>query len=256
MKPSVDLDAKIEPKDSLGQKSQPIGAYAGLIFVTLIFAGSWLLGMKRQSTNVNFGVRVEFLTDVKETLAKHGVESELVPNDGLLRISTKNVLFPVGVSFVPSEQNRAVDVVAAVLEKALSCTPSTPASIAVKNALAAFDLSQCDTANPAPASIDFFCKDSFRALDLSSVLVQGHADMRPLVGHKNYKDNLELSAARSQSLLRRFYGCTPALKIRYNTQGLPLFNTAAYATQRPAVLQDGLSDENRRMELQFIVRGL
>lgn len=255
MKPSVDLDAKIEAKESLGYKIQPLGAYAGIVFVTLMFAGAWLVGMNRKSSLANISLRQQFLTDVKETLAKHGVDSELVSSEGLLRISTKNILFPVGVASIPSEQTGNVDIVGAVLEKALSCTPTTPASIAVKNAVAAFDLTQCDTANPAPA-VDFTCKDSYQTLDLSSVLVQGHADMRPVAGLKSYKDNLELSAARSQSLLRRFYGCTPALKIRYNTQGLPLFNTAAFSTQRPAVLQDGLADENRRMELQFIVRGL
>lgn len=251
MKSPVQLHAKIEAKSDLATKSHSVGAYAGLIFVTLLFAGGWLVGTKKYSKEALLEKRTQFLVEFQKTLQAHQIESTVIAQEGVLRISTKNVVFPVGSENPPPEQTKNIDTIAAVLAKALSCSvDSNLPAVEIQNAVLP-EGGMCEQ----PSEINFDCARGAHQ-KWNAVLIQGHADARPIQNHRNYLDNLALSGARSHALMRQMYRCSPQLMVFHNADGLPLLNAASYSTQRPANLQDNLADENRRMELRFIVNGL
>ena len=212
------------------------------------------LSAKALSSKVSaasFAARKSFLEALSNTLSQQGVKVRVFPESGMLRISAKSVVFPVGQALLKPESLGNFDRVGAVLEKALACVkPSNAALYKAPASMASYSRLACSS----QAQIEFACSPEFKSLSLNAVQLEGHADARPISGG-HFKDNLELSSARAESLLRRMQSCQPGLSQFANAQGNPLLNVAAHSTQQPAEKENPLADANRRVELRFLMEG-
>jgi flagellar motor protein MotB len=205
----------------------------------------------RSISTKDSAARKAFMASLSAALEAEGVKSRAYPNNGLLRISVQNVVFPLGRADLQAESMQSFDRVGAVLEKALSCLKprSTPVYKA-PSAMAPFQGIACSAAS----EMAFECSPAFQDLRLAAVQLEGHADARQLSGG-HFKDNLELSSARAETLLRRLQSCQPGLFNVGNGVGNPLLNVAAHSTQQPADKANPMSDANRRIELRFLLEG-
>jgi flagellar motor protein MotB len=89
---------------------------------------------------------------------------------------------------------------------------------------------------------------------LEVVLIEGHTDNVPIIGGQ-YKNNWQLSSARSLATFEYLLKCNATLGNLRNGSGEMLFGTSAYADTRPA--QSNATNEgrkaNRRIDLRFIL---
>lgn len=162
--------------------------------------------------------RREMLEEIRHALELNGVKVSIDLDNGLLRLPAA-ILFDVGkASFRPGGESHLV-LLARALEMAL---PK--------------------------------CKA------LESVLVEGHTDNSPIFGQTveggiAYRDNWDLSFARSKNTFRTLMQISPVLRERINPYGLPLFSLSAYGEDRPVVPNDSPehSAMNRRIELRFLL---
>ena len=211
--------------------------------------GAKALGGSTASSAV--ATRKAFLGALLNALSQQGVKARVFPENGILRISAKSVVFPVGQAHLKPESLGGFDRVGTLLEKALACVkPSGAAVYKAPAAMAAFSGAACSQA----PEVQFECADTFKNLSFNAIQLEGHADARPIASSL-YKDNLALSSARAETLLRRLQSCQPGLLQMANAQGNPLLNVASHSTQQPAEKENPLADANRRVELRFLIEG-
>jgi hypothetical protein len=249
----------------LGWGSQITGLAAVALFLFLVggvaWAGSHLRATELASKLHDQGgaaageaLRAKFLQAIAASLETAGVESTVDAEIGTLRLGPRSVSFKVGQAWLIGRPLEQIDTVGAVLAQATACLSKQPQGYAAPSVLDARPGLQACTAAEKISTKEFTCQPEFAALPLDAVLVEGHADARAYaVPGRQFKDNLNLSSARAETVLRRLYACTPALSGLANPQGHPLVALGAYSTQRPAQTSDPLSEANRRVEFRFVL---
>jgi flagellar motor protein MotB len=80
-------------------------------------------------------------------------------------------------------------------------------------------------------------------------MIEGHTDSAPIAGG----DNLDLSAERSARIFRLFEQDAFELSNFKNKSGKPVLSVSGYGETRPANEADPRADENRRIDIRFIM---
>lgn len=99
------------------------------------------------------------------------------------------------------------------------------------------------------------CPDRNFEASLEAVVVEGHTDDQPLRAGSQFRDNWELSAARSIRTFGVLMAHRPQLRTFVNQKGEPLFGIAGYADSRrvaPETTPEA-RERNRRIDLRFIM---
>ncbi len=172
-------------------------------------------------------LRTDLLWRIADALLARGVEVEVEPEKGILRLPEK-LLFDSGRAELRPEGQRALAVLAEVLAEILPCYAGEPPS-----------------RHPCPAASEPI---------LETVLVEGHTDDVPIHAGP-FRDNWELSAARGVNTFKALIAYAPALERMRNLKGEALLGISAYEARRPVVA--GTSEEarrrNRRIDLRFLI---
>jgi chemotaxis protein MotB len=84
-------------------------------------------------------------------------------------------------------------------------------------------------------------------------LIEGHTDSVPIGAGFRYRDNLELSAARSAEVLRMMRDCEPGLERLRNRGGMAVVSVSGYGETRLADPADPEAARNRRIDLRFLM---
>lgn len=255
-------------QSSVGWGSQVSALAAASVFLLLLGSGAWLtqaVNAESLSAKGNAplttgpdanqsALRARFLKAIDTSLRSAGVESVANEAAGTLRLGPRSVSFKLGQAWLMGRPLEHIDLVGAVLAKAAACLPKSTATYAAPSVLDSRPGTQACTPPEILSEVSFACAPEFAQLKLDSVLVEGHADARPYsVPGRQFKDNLNLSSARGETVLRRLYACTPELAALANPQGEPLVSLGAHSTQRPAAADDPQGEANRRVEFRFVL---
>lgn len=233
---------------------------SGLIFIFIITLAVFSLRLAEAQQRLDDtekrlrsadAVRSELLAKLEKQLLDEGIQVEVDPVQGVLRLTDKAISFERGKAEPQPPEN--VGTVASVLLRVL---PAYVASCVPPN-----DMLEVAASRPAFCSMarDFAADrdcGSHQEDDprVDTVLVEGHTDSVPIRQLSKYKDNLELSAARSSEVLRMMTDvCEPALRGLLNRSGAPVVSVSGYGETRPVDEQDREADVNRRIDLRFLM---
>ncbi len=196
-------------------------------------------------------VRSDLLGKLEQQLLSSGVDVEVDYVQGVLRLTDNAIGFERGRAEPQPPEN--VGVLAAALMKVLpvyvvSCRPpeedpaaAPPRAPFCSPTITLVGASNCGTAGHTDPRVE-------------TVLVEGHTDSVPIRQPAKYKDNLELSSARSSEVLRMMTEiCEPGLKGLLNRSGAPVVSVSGYGDTRPVDAQDRQADVNRRIDLRFLM---
>jgi hypothetical protein len=201
-------------------------------------------------------IRADFLENLSQTLLKKGVQNTWNGKSGSLRISAQSLPFAVGDAHLDAKALATADTVAHVLQQALSCLSTSKKTPPVTQIFLKDPTPTACAESPLSAIPSAFeCKPSYNQIALEAVLVEGHADGRPYKDlGKAHRDNLDLSTARAESLVRRFGTCQPSLFAFANPEGATLLGAAGFSNLRLQEPKTPQHFSNRRVNLRFILR--
>lgn len=193
--------------------------------------------------------RERLLVDIKKRLKKFGVHVEIIPEQGVLRLSEEGIHFPSGSTQPISDHAPRVGRLARVLAEVLPCYV---ASRGAEDTGGALDRPNYCIETTAPPE-EYVCEREAFPAHLETVLIEGHTDQLPVRRGNRFLDNLELSSMRAAEILRMVEACEPALQGLQNTEGLPVLSTSGYGDLRLAVPTDPTAEANRRIDLRFLM---
>ena len=205
---------------------------AGLLFVFIITLMVFVMtfqGATTALTNTDH-LRAAMLQQIALELSKRGVQVFVVENNGVLRLTENEILFPSGSAELRPEDVPHLVALGEVLKAVLSCYAGR-------------------TGDPAPPS----CRDASPGR-LESVSLEGHTDNMPVHGGP-FEDNWLLSAQRALYTYRTLLRVCPPLSTLVNHRGQPLFSVSGYGDGRPVVPHETPTPEarNRRIDLRFVM---
>ncbi|MCY4059212.1 MAG: hypothetical protein OXG44_14540, partial [Gammaproteobacteria bacterium] len=88
---------------------------------------------------------------------------------------------------------------------------------------------------------------------LETLLIEGHTDDVRVAPGNRFRDNLELSSMRAATVHRMTVACEPEVEHLLNLDGHPVLSTSGYGYTRPATSDPARADENRRIDLRFLL---
>ncbi|CAK0750836.1 Flagellar motor protein [Gammaproteobacteria bacterium] len=186
---------------------------AGLLFVFIITLMVFLMtfqGATTELTNTE-RLRTGMLQQIAEELSKRGVRVLLVEDNGVLRLTENEILFPSGSAELREEDLPHLAALGEVLEAVLSCYAGRSGD------------------PPSPN-----CHEDAASGRLEAVFLEGHTDNTPIHGGR-FEDNWVLSAQRALYTYRFLLRAHPGLGTLVNHRGQPLFSVSGYGDGRPVV---------------------
>ncbi|MCB0219606.1 MAG: hypothetical protein KDH09_07930 [Chrysiogenetes bacterium] len=208
---------------------------AGLIFLFIItlmvFALSFGRAVQRRASLQD--TRNELLRVLGDELIKKGITVEVVEGEGVLRLTEKSIKFRSGQDILDSGSESASNValLAGILREVLPCFVQS-SKLACKREI---------DRQKYPANVE-------------ALFVEGHTDKTPVGKRSRFQDNYELSGLRASDVVRRMLEATEnQLDELRNSSGLKILSLSGYADQRPANRENPYADENRRIDLRFIM---
>jgi len=207
---------------------------AGLLFVFIITLMVFVMtfqGATTELTNTE-RLRTGILQQIAAELSKRGVRVLLVENDGVLRLTENEILFPSGSAELREEDLPHITMLGEVLEGVLSCYAGRVSD------------------SPPPPH----CHDDASSGRIEAVFLEGHTDNVPVHGGR-FEDNWVLSAQRALYTYRALLRVRPELGLLVNHRGQPLFSVSGYGDGRPVVVHSTPTPEvrNRRIDLRFVM---
>jgi chemotaxis protein MotB len=224
---------------------------SGLIFIFIITLAVFSLRLARTQKVLTDSreVREGILKDLKRELDEAGIDVTVDLEHGVLSLTDSAVRFDRGAADPVLEHQPHVGEVASVLLEVLPryvdlCavsempenSSSRPAFCAPNGTLLTAE--ECASGDEGPR--------------VETVLIEGHTDSVPIGPGFRYRDNLELSAARSAQVLRMMNDCEPALGSLRNRSGMSVVSVSGYGATRPADA-DTEAARNRRIDLRFLM---
>lgn len=205
---------------------------AGLLFVFIITLMVFVMnfqGATRELTNTE-RLRASMLQEIAAELSRRGVRVLLVEDNGVLRLTENEILFPSGAAEPREEDLGRIAVLGEVLEVVLACHAGRPG-----------DTVSADCHDGSPGRLE-------------AVFIEGHTDNVPVHGGR-FEDNWLLSAQRALYTYRALVKTHPNLANLVNHRGQPLFSVSGYGDGRPVVDYPDPTPEvrNRRIDLRFIM---
>ena len=88
---------------------------------------------------------------------------------------------------------------------------------------------------------------------LETLLIEGHTDHVPVAAGQRFRDNLELSSMRAATVHRMITACEPGVENLLNSDGYAILSTSGYGNTRPATYDPERTDDNRRIDLRFLL---
>ena len=201
--------------------------------------------------------RDHIVTEIATRLEASGIRVQVLLDQGVLRLSENAINFPSG-SETPVARNRInVGSVARAIAEVVPChvsggtseaAASTPADRATTDGASVPEYCQM---RADPSAYD--CRERRFPWLLETLLIEGHTDDVPVAAGQRFRDNLELSSMRAATVHRMIAACEPGVEHFVNGDGYPILSTSGYGDTRPATLDPQRADDNRRIDLRFLL---
>ena len=210
---------------------------ASLIFVFIITLMIFVLRLQTVTVSLQSATDTQavILTLVAKSLEENGLEVEVVPEQGILRLTSSAVNFAFGATDPIPEHLTRVELIGRVMLDVLPCFVRPPTDITCEG-----------------LGVD---RERYSAL-LSTVLIEGHTDAAPVAGGNRFRDNVELSGLRAASVhrvLRTSYPTIDSVLVRPGERAERILSISGYGAQRLIPSLDPLSAAQRRIDLRFLM---
>jgi len=210
---------------------------ASLIFVFIITLMIFVLRLQTVTVSLQSATDTQavILTLVAKSLEENGLEVEVVPEQGILRLTSSSVNFAFGATDPIPEHLPRVELIGRVLLDVLPCFIRLPTDITCQG-----------------LDVD---RERYSAL-LSTVLIEGHTDAAPVGVANRFRDNVELSGLRAASVhrvLRASYPTIDSVLVRPGERAERVLSISGYGAQRLISDLDSLSAAQRRIDLRFLM---
>jgi len=210
---------------------------ASLIFVFIITLLIFVLRLQTVTISMQSAedTQAVILSLVAKSLEENGLEVEIVPDQGILRLTSSSVNFAFGATDPIPEHVPRVELIGRVMLEVLPCFVNPPTD------------STCEGLN-----VD---RGRYTAL-LSTVLIEGHTDAAPVGTANRFRDNVELSGLRAASVhrvLRTSYPTIDSVLVRPGERRERILSISGYGAQRLIPDVDPLSETQRRIDLRFLM---
>ena len=197
------------------------------------------------------------LLAIASRLEDAGIRVEVLYEQGVLRLSDNAINFPSGSELPVADHRANVGRLAHAIAEVVPCYASSRQPAA--EAGHADDV-PADDDNEAPPycqlpadSSAYTCRELRFPWLLETLLIEGHTDDVPVAGGNRFRDNLELSSMRAATVRRMITACEPGVERLLNTDDYPILSTSGYGNTRPATRDPGSADDNRRIDLRFLL---
>jgi chemotaxis protein MotB len=223
---------------------------SGLIFIFIITVAVFALRLAKARENLvkNEEVRTTVVEQIADELRRRDLQIEVIPDQGVIRLTDRAILFARGESEPQPEHHRNVGILADVLFKVLQCYVHE-----VKEGDGQTDRPPEYCSTPSEGSLAD-CSERSGAAKVDTLLIEGHTDSVKIGPHSTkYEDNLDLSAARAATVFRMLYRCEPNLAGLLNRSGSSAISVSGYGDMRPVDRKDTEADANRRIDLRVLM---
>ncbi len=208
--------------------------------------------------------RDRILGEIARRLSAAGMNVEVLPEQGVLRLSDNAINFPSGGETPIAEHHTNVSALAQALSEVLPCHVAARTGADEEPPRTVGGSGSVGTAVPDGRTLPAWCRPRQPAAAyecqeqswpwlLDTLLIEGHTDDVPVTAGHRFRNNLELSSMRSATVLRMIADCEPAVRGLRNSQGHPVLSTSGYGNTRPATSDPEELDENRRIDLRILL---
>lgn len=197
------------------------------------------------------------LQGIKERLENSGIRVTVLWDQGVLRLSENAINFPSGSETPVAEHHMNVGSVARAIAEVVPCYVSAGPMQATSGTAAELALLDRGSVPPYcqlradPSAYD--CPQRRYPWLLETLLIEGHTDSVPVAPGRRFMDNLELSSMRAATVHRMIAACEPGVDHILNSHDYPILSTSGYGETRPATLDPERTDDNRRIDLRFLL---
>lgn len=224
---------------------------AGLVFVFILMLAffAYQLADVTEDLTGEGDTRRQILLDIAERLERQGLRVEVLYEQGVLRLSENAVNFPSGGEEPVPTHRRNVGYLARAIAEVVPCYLASTEDVQVTDGQPR-DASYCTTAaDPNSYSCD---REQFPWL-VETLLIEGHTDDTPVLPGSRYPNNRSLSSMRAATVHEMIEWCEPGTEGFLNADGYPILSTSGYGATRP--VSDGTESrqENRRIDLRFLL---
>ena len=204
--------------------------------------------------------RDQILRDIADRLEESGIRVEVVSDQGVLRLSDNAINFPSGSETPNVDHHANVGRLAHAIAEVVPCFVSgerSPTPTPTRDAGTADDLvrgGDYDAYCQPPADPEAYpCMRTEFFWHLETLLIEGHTDDVPVALGNRFRDNIELSSMRAATVHRMIGSCEPRVELLLNSDNHPVLSTSGYGPTRPATDDPNRVDENRRIDLRFLM---
>ena len=200
--------------------------------------------------------RARILTAIADRLERSGIRVEVLLDQGVLRLSENSINFPSGSETPIIDHRVNVGRVAWAIAEVVPCYVSEENTFSTRRALDA--VAGGDGGDPAYCEIPadpyaYDCRERQYPWLLETLLIEGHTDHVPVAAGQRFRDNLELSSMRAATVHRMITACEPGVEDLLNSDGYAILSTSGYGNTRPATRDPERTDDNRRIDLRFLL---
>lgn len=235
---------------------------SALIFIFIIMLAVFAYQLASVTTGLTAAheTRKRILDDIASRLQESGMSVEVVSDQGILRLSDNSINFPSGKERPNIDHYVNVGRLAQAIAEVVPCYVSAerPAMTTLTGASINTDDAEGGNAAPAycqpPASPEVYdCTQTEPSWRLETLLIEGHTDDVPVASGNRFRDNIELSSLRAATVHRMITACEPRVDRLLNADNHPVVSTSGYGQTRPAVTDASRTNENRRIDLRFLM---
>ena len=219
------------------------------VFIIMLAVFAYRLAEVTEDWTSTYETRTRILEDIAIRLGHEGIRVEVLADQGVLRLSDNAINFPSGREVPIAEHHTNVGFLARAIAEVAPCYAHSE-DVPPRNSIAADEVLRSHCQKPADPS-SYSCPDLSDRLD--TLLIEGHTDEVPVAAGNRFRDNLELSSMRAATVHRMIAVCEPQIEVLHNSQGYPVLSTSGYGHTRPATRDPARADDNRRIDLRFLL---
>lgn len=231
---------------------------SALIFVFIIMLAIFAYQLARVTSDLTSAneTRDQILRDIAVRLEESGMSVSVVSDQGVLRLSENAINFPSGQETPNAAHLPNVGRVAQAIAEVIPCfvadeRPAPPMADGSDDSASVGPRPRFCQPPASPESYD--CRETGQRWHLETLLIEGHTDNVPIAPGGRITDNLELSSMRAATVYRMIRLCEPRVERLQNADRYQVLSTSGYGYTRPTTSDESRLDENRRIDLRFLM---